>query len=63
VQASLPPFTRGVLEGTVQGRVGLTPFARWSARFGLWPWMVLSLAVLVLAVSVPRAPGGRAARR
>ena len=51
VSAQLPPFTQGVLEGRVQGREGLTPFARWSARFGLWPWLVLCGAILAMAVA------------
>jgi apolipoprotein N-acyltransferase len=56
VLAQLPPFTQGVLEGRVQGREGLTPFAWWSARLGLWPWLVLAGAVIALCFSVPRAP-------
>jgi apolipoprotein N-acyltransferase len=28
----------------VQGREGLTPFAWWAARFGLWPLWLLGLA-------------------
>jgi apolipoprotein N-acyltransferase len=63
VTAQLPPFTRGVLEGEVQGRTGLTPFARWSARFGLWPWVVLALLVIGAALVTPCAPAGPAARR
>ena len=43
VTASLPPFTRGVLLADVQGRQGLTPFARWSAAAGLWPLWALAL--------------------
>jgi apolipoprotein N-acyltransferase len=58
VQAQLPPFTQGVLEGRVQGREGLTPFAWWSARFGLWPWLVLAAAVIVLCLALPRAGAG-----
>jgi apolipoprotein N-acyltransferase len=50
VTASLPPFTQGVLEGQVQGRQGLTPFAWWSARFGLWPWLALAAAVILWAL-------------
>jgi len=58
VLAQLPPFTQGVLEGRVQGRQGLTPFAWWSARFGLWPWLVLAAAVIAGVLSLPkRAPG------
>lgn len=45
----LPPLTRGVLQGQVQGRTGMTPFARWASRFGLWPLWVLSLALVALA--------------
>ncbi|MES2716824.1 MAG: apolipoprotein N-acyltransferase [Pseudomonadota bacterium] len=56
VTAALPPFSVGVLTATVQGREGLTPFARWSAAAGLWPlWL---LAALGLAWPVRgRAPG------
>ena len=47
VTAALPPFTRGVLLATVQGRTGLTPFARWSAAAGLWPlWVLAALGLL-----------------
>ncbi len=62
VTASLPPFTRGVLEASVQGRSGLTPYAWWAARAGDGPWLVL--AVGVLAISAARsARAVRAARR
>jgi len=47
VTHALPPFTRGILEGTVQGRSGLTPFAWWAGRFGLWPLWALGLASLL----------------
>ena len=49
VQAALPSLRPGVLQGTVQGRSGLTPFALWVAPFGLWPLWLLSLAILGLA--------------
>jgi apolipoprotein N-acyltransferase len=42
VAAQLPPFTQGVLEATVQGRSGLTPFARW----GNVPALMLALLML-----------------
>jgi apolipoprotein N-acyltransferase len=55
VKAMLPPFTRGVLEGTVEGRTGRTPFAWWASRYGLWPWLLLAAAVLGVALlSTPR---------
>ena len=47
VTHALPPHTRGVLEGRVQGREGRTPFVRWAGAFGLWPPFLLALAVLV----------------
>jgi apolipoprotein N-acyltransferase len=52
VTHALPPFTVGILEGTVQGREGLTPFAFWAGRFGLWP--LWGLGVLVLIALRPR---------
>jgi apolipoprotein N-acyltransferase len=62
VTHSLPPHTQGVLDGEVQGRTGLTPFARWASRFGLWP-VALGALLLVLALAWParhqRAGRGR----
>jgi apolipoprotein N-acyltransferase len=63
VTARLQPFTQGVLEGRVQGRDGLTPFAWWSARFGLWPWWALVAAGVGLSFAAPCAAGGRGAPR
>ena len=57
VTAALPPFTRGVLLAQVQGRQGLTPFARWSAAAGLWP--LWALALLGVAWPVGRRRRGR----
>ncbi len=47
VQAQLPASIRGVLGGHVEGREGLTPFARWAGRWGLWPDVLAALAVVV----------------
>ncbi len=47
VTAALPRATRGVLHGKVTGRDGLTPFAWWASRWGLWPiwlWVVATVA-------------------
>jgi apolipoprotein N-acyltransferase len=49
VTASIAPYTQGVVDGSVEGRQGLTPFARWAGRFGLWPAWLLGTAVSLLA--------------
>ncbi len=46
----LPRHTRGALSGDVQGRSGITPYAWWAGRFGLWPLWALGLAALGLAL-------------
>lgn len=46
---ALPRHTRGVLQASVQGAEGLTPYARWVSVWGLWPW--LALGALTLAVA------------
>ena len=45
----LPRHTRGVLVGSVEGRSGITPYAWWAARFGLWPWWGLIFAIILIA--------------
>ncbi len=54
VTHALPPYAQGVLDAQVQGRQGLTPYAVWAARFGLWPLLVLALAVMLLALPLRR---------
>mgnify|MGYP003343886824 CR=1 FL=1 len=44
VAAMLPTNTQGVLQAAVQGRVGVTPYAAWVGRLGLWP--LVAFAVL-----------------
>ncbi|MEO7392786.1 MAG: apolipoprotein N-acyltransferase [Ramlibacter sp.] len=40
VTHSLPRLTRGVLTADVEGRTGITPYAAWVSRAGLWPlWL------------------------
>lgn len=46
VTARLPPLVEGVLEATVEGRSGSTPYARWLAALGLWPLIGLASAAL-----------------
>ena len=47
---ALKPHTQGVLEGSVQGRIGLTPFAWWASRFGLWLPLLLALGLILIVL-------------
>ena len=49
----LPRFTQGVLDAEVQGRTGLTPFAWWASRVGLWPLFVAALLILLMQALAP----------
>ncbi|MEO0002907.1 MAG: hypothetical protein RLZZ22_599 [Pseudomonadota bacterium] len=49
VTHELPRLTRAVLAVEVEGRAGLTPYARWAGRFGLWPLGLLGVIALALA--------------
>ncbi|MEN9436684.1 MAG: putative apolipoprotein N-acyltransferase N-acyltransferase, rane protein, partial [Pseudomonadota bacterium] len=49
VTGSLPRHTRGVLVSAVQGRSGITPYAWWVARGGLWPIWLLAVAIVLVA--------------
>ena len=62
VAAQLPAFTRGILDGEVEGRTGVTPYAAWAARAGLWPpGLLAALVVAVAAGRRRRAPAGGSA--
>ena len=50
VVSRLASETRAVWAGEVEGRNGITPYAWWVARAGLWPLAWLALAVLLLAL-------------
>lgn len=43
------PHTATALHGTVQGRTGITPYAWWLARWGLWPLLFMALGLLLMA--------------
>ena len=58
VTRALPRYTRGVLIGEVQGRNGLTPYAWWVSRFGLWPLWALGLLPAAFALWQRRRVGG-----
>ena len=49
----LPRFTQGVLDAEVQGRTGLTPFAWWASRVGLWPLLIAALLILLMHALAP----------
>lgn len=49
VVASLPRDLRGRLSAQVEGRSGITPYAAWMARWGLWPYWFLAFAIIVMA--------------
>lgn len=44
-----PTYAATALHGQVEGRTGLTPYAFWVARWGLWPATLLALGVVLLA--------------
>jgi apolipoprotein N-acyltransferase len=54
VTHQLPRLTRGVLKAEVEGRTGLTPYAFWVSRLGLWPLWALTLAVIAAALWMRR---------
>ena len=62
VTHSLPRHTRGVLIGSVEGRLGTTPFAWWAGRFGLWPLWIFGFAIILIAVSAIYMPANDAKR-
>ena len=57
VQAALAPHTQGVLTARVQGYSGVTPYAWWAARWGLWP--LAAAAALLLVLLAARAERAR----
>ena len=54
VQARLPQFQRGVVQGLVEPRQGATPYSRWPD----WPAVLLALLMLLAAGLQRRADGG-----
>jgi len=54
VRAELAPYTQGRLSGRIEGRVGLTPYAAWVSRWGLWPLAVAALLVAAALAAAPR---------
>lgn len=48
VTARLPPLVAATLDATVEGRIGETPYARWLAAAGLWPFAIGAAALLLM---------------
>jgi len=60
VLQELPRHTRGVLLAEAEGRRGVTPYAWWVARLGLWPLWLLALGLPALAYAMRTRRPGRA---
>ena len=60
VRAALPAFTRGALVLEFEGRQGLTPFAQWTARWGLAPLWILCAAIVLVLGFISRRSRARA---
>lgn len=54
IVSALARDTRAALVGEVQGRSGITPYAWWLARVGLWPFWLAALSLLLLAARALR---------
>lgn len=67
VAQELPRHTRATLQGEVEGRLDVTPFAAWVSKYGLWPLWFLAVGVAAACLgrahrlSRPSAPAGPAA--
>jgi len=57
VQGLLPFHEAGRLDGVVEGRQGLTPYARWAGHGGLSVPTAVAVAVVVVAFAVRRRRG------
>lgn len=54
VTARLAPLVAGTLEAEVEGRTGSTPYARWLAAFGLWPFWLVGLVTAAAVAALRR---------
>lgn len=51
VVSALPPRTRDTLGVVVEGREGLTPYARWASQAGHWPPFAVALLVVMISLA------------
>jgi apolipoprotein N-acyltransferase len=49
VTHALPRLTRAVLTGEAEGRSGITPYAWWVSRVGLWPLWLAAMTIVLVA--------------
>lgn len=54
---ALPFHQRGTLNGSFEGRHGLTPYAWWVSRLGLWPLVGLAAALCMFFAVQASRPG------
>lgn len=57
VTAALPPHTRDVLLAQVRGHEGLTPYALWVSRWGLWPLWLFGVMVVAWCIRLRKQIG------
>jgi apolipoprotein N-acyltransferase len=50
VTAALPHYVRDILHTSLEGREGLTPYAWWVSRWGLWPLWLLGVGLVLLGL-------------
>jgi apolipoprotein N-acyltransferase len=57
VLQALPNHVAQALSAMVEGRTGITPYARWASRWGQWPLVILALVVVALGWFLGRRRG------
>jgi apolipoprotein N-acyltransferase len=50
VLTALAPYTQGVLNATVEGRQGITPYAYWTGILGLAPLVLACIGILLMLI-------------
>lgn len=54
ITQAAPAHEAVVLQGVVQGRTGLTPYATWIGHLGLWPLWIMALVIVLVSVLARR---------